>query len=76
MVFIEDMVTLCKREKEANRIQSRIMLTLEWERAVVGVDYITEAVPEDMQIKKDVFEKCGKLCSERVVIASNTSSIN
>jgi len=63
-------------EEEANRIQSRIILTLKWEGAVVGADYITEAVPEDMQIKKDVFEKCGKLCSERVVVASNTSSMS
>jgi 3-hydroxybutyryl-CoA dehydrogenase len=64
------------RAPEASEIQSRITLTLEWEESVAGSGYITEAVPEEMETKQQVFRQCGDLCSERVVIASNTSSMS
>lgn len=63
-------------EEEAAYIQSRIRLTLAWDEAVAGADYITEAVPEVMETKKEVFRRCGELCSEEVVVASNTSSMS
>jgi len=63
-------------EKEAAQIQSRIRLTLAWEEALSGADYITEAVPEVMEIKKEVFRRCDELCSQEVVVASNTSSMS
>ena len=62
--------------KQAEEIKSRISLTLDWDKAVVAADYITEAVPEEMATKKDVFRKCGEICSKDVVIASNTSSMS
>jgi 3-hydroxybutyryl-CoA dehydrogenase len=68
----ESMIT----EDEAVEIQSRITLTLDWDRAVGGADYITEAVPEEMETKKEVFRRCGEICSEEVVVASNTSSMS
>ena len=63
-------------EEQTVKIQSRITLTLDWDRAVAGADYITEAVPEEMKIKKEVFKRCGEICSEEVVVASNTSSMS
>lgn len=57
-------------------IKSRINFTLEWEEAVSNADYITEAVPEDMRIKQEVFRKCDGLCPPNVVVASNTSSMS
>ena len=63
-------------KKQAEEIRSRISLTLDWDQAVADADYITEAVPEEMLTKKDVFRKCGEICSEDVVIASNTSSMS
>jgi 3-hydroxybutyryl-CoA dehydrogenase len=63
-------------EEEAAQIQSRVRLTLAWDEAVAGADYITEAVPEVMETKKEVFRRCGELCSEEVVVASNTSSMS
>ena len=57
-------------------IQSRIKLTLDWEKAVLGSDYIIEAVPEDMQIKQNVFRRCDELCPPNVVVSSNTSSMS
>jgi len=63
-------------EQEAAKIQSRICLTLDWEEAVAQADYITEAVPEDMKTKREVFRRCGEICPREVVVASNTSSMS
>lgn len=63
-------------EEEAAKIQSRISLTLDWDESVAGADYITEAVPEEMETEKEVFKRCGAICSEDVVVASNTSSMS
>ena len=63
-------------EKQGAEVKSRISLTLDWDKAVAAADYITEAVPEEMKTKQEVFNKCGEICSENVVIASNTSSMS
>jgi 3-hydroxybutyryl-CoA dehydrogenase len=63
-------------EEEAAQIQSRIGSSLAWEETVSGADYITEAVPEVMETKKEVFKRCDALCPQEVVIASNTSSMS
>jgi 3-hydroxybutyryl-CoA dehydrogenase len=61
---------------EAGEVQTRISLTLDWDRAVAGADYIMEAVPEEMATKQEVFRRCGELCPAEVVVASNTSSMS
>ena len=38
-------------------------------------DIIIEAIIEDVNIKKDLFEELGKICKESAILASNTSSI-
>lgn len=63
-------------ERQAEEIKSRISLTLDWDEAVAEADYITEAVPEDMATKKNIFKRCGEVCSKDVVTASNTSSMS
>lgn len=63
-------------EEQTAEIKSHISLTLDWDQAVADSDYITEAVPEEMVTKKEIFKKCGEICSEDVVIASNTSSMS
>jgi len=63
-------------EEQITEIESRISLTLDWDRGVAGADYITEAVPEEMETKREVFKRCDELCREDVVVASNTSSMS
>lgn len=57
-------------------LQSRIHLTLDWDRAVADADYITEAVPENMEIKRRVLKRCEEVCRKEVVLASNTSTMS
>jgi 3-hydroxybutyryl-CoA dehydrogenase len=40
-----------------------------------GADFIIEAVYENFEVKKTLFQKLDGLCREEVVLASNTSSI-
>lgn len=39
-------------------------------------DLIIEAISEDMDVKKDVFSKLDKLCGEKTILATNTSSLS
>ena len=40
------------------------------------VEFVIEAVSEDVQLKKRVFEKLDQVCDERCILASNTSTIS
>jgi 3-hydroxybutyryl-CoA dehydrogenase len=54
----------------------RIARTLDFPSALRGVDMAIEAVPEDLELKKEVFRKLDALCEEGVVLASCTSGIS
>jgi 3-hydroxybutyryl-CoA dehydrogenase len=43
---------------------------------VARADYITEAVPEELETKREVFRRCDEICAPATVIASNTSSMS
>ena len=45
-------------------------------RAVDDADYVIEAVPEDLELKKAVFRQLGELAPPGAVLASNTSTFN
>lgn len=57
-------------------IVSLITMTTDLEEAASRADFITEAVPEVPEIKKDVFARLEKACSQGTVIASNTSGLD
>jgi 3-hydroxybutyryl-CoA dehydrogenase len=44
--------------------------------ALEGVDFVIEAVPEDLDLKRKVFEDLARLAPEKAVLASNTSTFN
>jgi 3-hydroxybutyryl-CoA dehydrogenase len=43
---------------------------------VAQAHYITEAVPEELVTKQEVFKRCGVICSDEVVVVPNTSSMS
>jgi len=61
---------------EAAGAAARITCTAKWEDLVSSADYITEAVSEDLGLKKDLFKKLDETTPERVILASNTSSFD
>jgi len=54
----------------------RVHLATDLEPAVRGADLIIEAVPENFELKKDLFAQADLFCSEEAILASNTSSIS
>lgn len=64
---------LAGEEKEA--ILSRITKAAGIE-ALAGADFVIEAVFENEQLKKEVFQKLDEVCRPKVLLTSNTSSIS
>ena len=54
----------------------RISPTESLEEAVKEADLVIEAVPEDMELKLEIFGRLDKLCPERAVLATNTSTMS
>jgi 3-hydroxybutyryl-CoA dehydrogenase len=61
---------------EAKTAGSLIEFTTDWDQALSQAEYVTEAVPENPQIKREIFQRCGATCPTDAIIASNTSSIS
>ncbi|WP_435347417.1 3-hydroxyacyl-CoA dehydrogenase family protein [Haloarchaeobius sp. HRN-SO-5] len=54
----------------------RIDVAVDLEDAVAGADLVVEAVPEQMELKKETFADVEELVDDEAVIASNTSSLS
>jgi 3-hydroxybutyryl-CoA dehydrogenase len=63
-------------EAEVNNVLARIHPTIDLKEAVADVDLIIEAVPEKVELKKNVFAEVDKFAKPEAIIASNTSSIS
>ena len=63
------------KEEDKATIISRIKGTTNMED-LKDVDFVVEAVIEDMDLKKTVFKELDELCREEVVLATNTSSMS
>ena len=63
---------------EKDRVEdtlSRITLYGELAPAVREADFVIEAIPEQLELKKELFAQLDRLCPAHTVFASNTSSI-
>ena len=60
----------------AEAASKRIRLASDLEPAVREADLIIEAVPEDFDLKQNLFSQADLFCSEETILASNTSSIS
>lgn len=63
-------------ESEAGHIQENIKTTVSVEEAVQGATFVIEAVPENIQLKIDLFKRLDALCDPDVILASNTSGLS
>jgi 3-hydroxybutyryl-CoA dehydrogenase len=69
--YEEEIISFDEIEKSLNNIN----LFDNIEEAVKESDYVIEAVPENIQIKQELFKKLDKLCPEHTILTSNTSSL-
>jgi len=56
-------------------IQGEIRQVTDLEEAVRNADLIVESVPEDLEIKQDVFKELGKKAPPKTIFATNSSSM-
>ena len=61
--------------KEKDNILGRIQGTTDMSQ-LKDVDFVVEAVLEDLELKKSVFKELDELCRPEVIISSNTSSMS
>jgi len=54
---------------------SRITTTTHLEEAVKDADFVTEAVPDDTEVKTKLFGDLDVLCPEHIIFASNTATL-
>ncbi|HZG73723.1 MAG TPA: 3-hydroxyacyl-CoA dehydrogenase NAD-binding domain-containing protein [Chondromyces sp.] len=57
------------------RVLSKLSFTTSWE-VLSEADIIIEAVPENLELKKETFRKVDKLAKEGALLASNTSCLS
>jgi 3-hydroxyacyl-CoA dehydrogenase len=62
-------------QEEFDKRVNRITGTLSYDD-IKGADLVIEAVFEDMQVKKQVFEKLDKVAKSGAILASNTSTLD
>lgn len=61
--------------QEKDAVLSRIKGTTDM-ALLADMDFIIEAVIEDLELKKTVFKELDELCAPQVILASNTSSMS
>ena len=62
-------------EEQRDEIFSRIIPIVDLNDAVRNSDLVIEAVPEIMDLKKKVYAELDKVANDRVIFASNTSTL-
>jgi enoyl-CoA hydratase/3-hydroxyacyl-CoA dehydrogenase len=63
-------------EDDAKSAMSRISKFVEVKDAVENADYVIEAVPEIMDLKKELFTELNEHAPKHAILASNTSSLS
>ncbi|GAA0230147.1 3-hydroxyacyl-CoA dehydrogenase/enoyl-CoA hydratase family protein [Haladaptatus pallidirubidus] len=63
-------------EAEADAALERITPLVDFEEAVSDADFVIEAVPEKMDIKKDVYSEMEEHAPDHAIFATNTSSLS
>jgi 3-hydroxybutyryl-CoA dehydrogenase len=68
----KDKITLA----DADAAVARVKTTTDLGEAVEDVDIVIEAIPENMELKRDTFGAIDKVCAPHVIFASNTSGLS
>lgn len=63
-------------QEEADKILGKIVTTINLKEAVKDVDFVIEAAPENMEIKRQVFKDLDNFSPKHAILASNTSSLS
>lgn len=62
--------------EQAKEILSRIRVTTDLVKAVGDADFVIEAVPENIDLKRKIFSEVDSSCPKHAIIVSNTSTLS
>ncbi len=62
-------------EEGARAARERITYTLDQDEALLGADFVLEAIPERLELKQQFFAEAEQRVSDSTILASNTSGI-
>jgi 3-hydroxybutyryl-CoA dehydrogenase len=62
-------------EERVEKILSNLRISVDFGEAVEKADFVLEAVTEELMLKIDLFEKLDQSCSDKTILASNTSTL-
>jgi 3-hydroxybutyryl-CoA dehydrogenase len=63
-------------QTEADETMARIKMSRDIEAGMGAVDIVIEAVPEILELKREIFRQLDRICPKRAVLATNTSSLS
>ena len=72
---VEKLVSKRMLREDVDTIMARIHPTLDLAEAVGDADFVIEAIPEKIELKREVFSKVDELAPRHAVLATNTSSL-
>jgi enoyl-CoA hydratase/3-hydroxyacyl-CoA dehydrogenase len=64
------------RREDADAALQRIRATTSYEQAAEDIDFVIEAVPENMDLKRKVFTTLDSVAPPHAILASNTSTLS
>ncbi len=62
--------------QQVDQCLKKIATTTDLAEAVQGSQLVIEAVPENLELKKRIFQEIDVLCSEEAILASNTTELS
>ncbi len=63
-------------QEEADTISGRIKGTTDLKEAVTGAQVVIECIPEELELKQQMFKELDELCAPETILASNTSALS
>ena len=63
-------------QKEADDVLAKIIFTTNLERYCQDFDLVIESVPENLELKQQVFKKLDEICPQHTILASNSSALS
>lgn len=61
---------------DAASIEHHLHLTLDWQQAVDGAQFVIESAPEQLALKQDLFRRIASRCAPDAILATNTSGLS
>ncbi len=62
--------------EQAELAREKILYTTDMDAAFAEADYVIEAVPEELELKRTVLNRADKILKQSAIIASNTSQLS